>query len=81
VPRDADTDVEDTFSAEAQAVSKRFSASEGVRKARYDLRRVVRGLTEFREKRAPAVYEFFNVSSETSSNLKNAEAALRPKQP
>ena len=80
VHRDEPNDVEETFSSEAKAVSKRLSASEGVRKARYDLRQVVRGLAEFKEKRAPAVYEFFNVSSETSSNLKNAELALRQTQ-
>lgn len=77
VAGEAEEDGDEVVREEVSAVSRRLSSSKGVKKARSDLRQVIKGLAEFREKRAPAVYEFFNVSIETRNQLKNAEEVLR----
>lgn len=62
---------------QADAVSERLDTVKATSDAREDLRNVITRLREFKLKDAPIVYDFFNLSTEIRSVLKDADVTLR----
>lgn len=67
----------DPLKKEAEAVSKRIEASEGMKRTIADLQQVVGGMADFKRDHAPAIYEFFSVGIEARTAIKDAEMLIR----